>query len=173
MSVVTASNAISINFNQAFAYGVGQTSTAQIPLSFRSLFKVFGDLLDQCDLIHCKTYTFVASTPQVIDLKALLDILGAAVVFAKVRFFAIRVNSQTDGQVLLVGANGSNDWLGLSSTGSTVTVYPSTANNDGFAIWQMPNSAGAAVGSSTHLLKLDPGGNAFTVDLMIAGCVNP
>lgn len=170
MAGVTGNNTIGLSFNEALSYGVGQSQQVPIPLSFRSVFRAAGVLLDQCDLIHCKTYTFVASTPQVVDLKNLVDIFGAVAALARVRFLAIRVNSVVDGQGLLAGANGSSDWLGLSSAGSTVTVYPGTAANDGFAIWQMPNTAGAPVGASTHLLKLDPGTGAFGVDLLVAGC---
>jgi hypothetical protein len=169
-SQIVGSNQIAFNFTQPIAYGIGQTQPLPIPLVFRSLYRTYGTLIDQCNLIHSKTYTFVASTPQLIDLKSLLDAVGVTIALARVRLLAVRVNSQTDGQVLLLGANGANDWLGLSSTGSTVTVYPSSPQNDGFAVWQMPNTTGAPVGSSTHLLKADPGSNAFTVDILIAGC---
>ena len=171
MSVIKATNQLTMNLLQQVSYGIGQNVNLPIPLNLRSSFQVSGDLADQCDLVHSKTYTFTASTPQVIDLRALTDALGAAIVFARVKLLAIRVNGTVDGAVLLVGANGSNDWLGLSSSGSTVTVYPSTALNDGFAVFQMPNTTGAAVTTSAHLLKLDPGANAFTVDLLIAGNV--
>lgn len=170
MSVVTANNSLILTYTQQLSFGINQTQNITIPVAFRSLFKSFGVLLDQCNLVSCFTMTFLASTPQNIDLKSLLDITGATAVMARTRMFGCRVNSTTDGQILLLGANGTNDWLGLSSTGSTVTVYPSTAANDGFTIFQMPNSTGAAVGASTHLLKADPGAHAFTADFLIAGC---
>lgn len=160
-----------INFTQTSTVGVGSSVNLPILLALKSTFRQSGALLDQCNLIHAKTYTFAASTPQTLDLKALTDVLGNAIVFARVRLVAIRVQAQTDGWLLLVGAAGTNEWDGLTSASGTVTVYPSTAINDGFAIWQMPNATGAAVGSSTHLLKLDPGTNALgPVDVIIAGC---
>lgn len=170
---VTGNNSLALAFQQLLSYGIGQSQNLPIPMIFRSIFKASGGLLDQCDAVYSATLTFVASTPQVIDLKSLVDAQGNAIAFDRIRVFAIRVNSQTDGDVLLVGDNGANDWLGLTPAAATaaINVYPSTGANDGFVIFQMPNSTGAAVGSTTHLVKLNPGSNAFTVDLLIAGCL--
>jgi hypothetical protein len=171
MALVTANNNVSVQINQALSFGIGQTSTLPVAASFRTTFNVSGVLADQCDLLHAKTYTLVASTPQTIDLTALLDPVGAAVVFARVRLVAIRVKSITDGAVLLLGASGANDWTGLVSTAGTVKVYASSALNDGFTIFQMPNTTGAVVTSAgQRLVKLDPGTNAMLVDILIAGC---
>ncbi len=171
MSQVTATNTLGLNFSEGLSYGIGQSQNISIPLAFRSLFKVYGGLLDQCNLVHCKTYTLAASTPQTINLQSLLDIFGNSVDLARVRFIAIRNNSQVDGQVLQAGGAGTDPWVGLCSSGTaTVPIYPSTANNDGFAIFQMPNSTGAAVGPTNCNLELNPGSNAYTVDVLIAGC---
>ena len=172
MAAVTANNTITFNLTEGLVYGIGQSVAVPIPASFRSVFQSSGTLLDQCNLVYCATLTFVVSTPQTLDLTSLLDIFGVTANFARVRLVAIRNNSTTNGATLAVGSNGTNDWLGLTpgAATTTVTVYPSTAINDGFVIYQMPNTTGAVVGSTNKIIKLNPGTNAFTVDILIAGC---
>ena len=170
MSVVTAvQNTLSLAWVQQLLYGLGQTLSQPISMAFRSLFKASGTAADQCQLVHNKTYTFVASTPQTIDLQSLLDVNGTSISFSAVRMLAIRVNATTDGQVLLVGNAGANEWDGITSSGGKVVVYPSSGVNDGFMLFQMPNTTGAVVTGTTHLLKLDPGSSAFTADVLIVG----
>jgi hypothetical protein len=176
MATVTGSNTISLNLSQTLAYGVGQSTTLSAPIIIRSVFNASGNALNQCDLLYCTTLTFAASTPQSLNLASLLDIFGGTVDFARIRLLAIRNNSTVDGAILQVGASGTHDWPGLTSSAATATVnvYPSAAGspaNDGFTVFQMPNTTGALVTSTTNILKLDPGANAFTADILIAGCV--
>jgi hypothetical protein len=169
MATVKNNSQISIGFTQDFTFGIGQVQTLAPPFLLRSIFNVSGTLADQCNKLHVKQYALVASTPQVIDLQSLLDVSGATVSLGAVRFLAIRNNATTDGWVLLVGAAGSNEWDGIVSASGTLTVYPSSTINDGFAAFQVPNTTGSAVDSTHHLLKLDPGTHSFTADVVIAG----
>src|SRR4051812_30235926 len=63
---------------------------------------------DQVSLIHAKTYTFAASTPQTIDLQSLLDIQGNALSFAAVRWLLYRIRATNAAYKLTVGGAGSN-----------------------------------------------------------------
>lgn len=147
--------------------GSAQTLNARPGATFGSS----GTLADQCDLIHIKTYTFVAATPQTIDMATLADPYGAAQAWARARLLAFRVRWATDNLPLLVGATGANGWTALTgdSTGA-VRVYPSSAINDGFTVWAFPQTSGAAISGTDHLLKLDPGTAAGEVEVYVMGC---
>jgi hypothetical protein len=145
-----------------------QTGTA-IPISPARLFSTFtaGLAADQLDNLAPILLTFVASTPQTIDLTALSDVLGLAITAARVRFILIRNLSTTDGFNLLVGGAGTNEWNGPLSSGGKLTVGPSSAGNDGAVLLSAPNTTGYPVSSTSKLLKLDPGANAFQAIVLI------
>jgi hypothetical protein len=171
VATVTGSAGPTINFTQVSAVGIGSSVNLPILSAFKSQFRVSGGNLDQCDTIYAKTLNFVASTPQTLDLTTLTDVVGNAISFARVRLIAFRVHATTDGWMLLVGDSVTNEWDGLCSAGATVKVYSSTAINDAFVLFQMPNTTGAAVSPTTKTLKLDPGANALgLVDVIIVGC---
>ena len=173
MATVTGTNNITFSFSETITYGIGSISSPlTVNPTFSSLFTTSGTTLDKCNLIYAATINLAASTPQNLDLTNLTDLVGATANFARVRFFAIRNNSTTDSDLLTLFANGTNDWVGLNSGAASATtpIYPSTATNNGFAIFQMPNTTGAAVGSSNKIIKINPGSLAKTVDILIAGC---
>ena len=113
-------------------------------------------------------YALAASTPQTLDLTTLQDPHGNALTVTRSRYIAFKLLSSTDGQTVKVGNYGSNDFLGFVSSGGTVTVYPSTANNDGFTVFSAPNTTGMAVDGTHKNLKLDPGSTAASL-LVIVG----
>jgi hypothetical protein len=169
MATVKSNGTINLGFNQDFPFGIGQVQNLSAPFVLRTIFGVSGALADQCSKLHLKQYSLVASTPQNIDLQSLVDVSGATVSLAAVRVIAFRNNASTDGWVLLVGAAGANEWDAIVSASGTLTVYPASGVNDGFAVFQAPNTTGAVVDSTHRLLKLDPGPHSFTVDVLIAG----
>jgi hypothetical protein len=168
---VTSQSQLGIAFTEALLYGIGGQVNAAIAMTLRSAFRASGSAIDQCDLIYCKNYPLTAA-PVVIDLQSITDVLAGSIAFARLRMIALRNNGTGDGQIVLIGANGANDFLGLTASAATVTLnlYPSTGANDGFMIFQAPNVTGMLVGSSTHLLKLDPQSATLSVDLLLAGC---
>jgi hypothetical protein len=170
--LVTGGSAPSWNFNFSPQSGPFSGQVLSANRTLQALFKVAGVLADQVDTLYADTLTFVASTPQIIDLTNITaqTILGNPVDFARVRFIAIRVNSITDGQVLLVGDSVTNEWDAFLSAAGILTVFPGTAANNGFFVLSAPNTTGMVVSGSHKTLKLDPGANAFTVDIVIAGC---
>lgn len=176
MSNVAGQCQPSINFTQTPAAGFLSGQALPINLTLAALFKASGVLADQVDTIYANTLTFTASTPQTLDLTTLTDILGNAISFARVRFLAIRVQSVTDGQYLLVGDAVTTEWDGFLSAAGTLKVFASSPtsagaiNNSGFTLLCAPNTTGIAVTGSSKSLKLDPGTFAFKVDIVIAGC---
>jgi hypothetical protein len=83
---VTGSLKLTTSFQQAASGLPGnQTASLSVQQSPACNFSTSGTAADQCDLKHTKTYSFVASTAQTIDLTALTDVFGNAVSFVKVR----------------------------------------------------------------------------------------
>lgn len=168
--VVTGTNTLQTNFQQTTTFGVGGSGFLVNPVKFLSSFQAAGVIADTCNLFYAATLS-LAATPTTLDLKSgLLDIGGLALVFVRVRFVALRVNSTTNGQVLVIGNSVTNEWNAFLSATGTLTIAAGTASNNGFFMLQAPNTTGYLVGSSSKTLKLDPGASTFTVDVLIAGC---
>jgi len=169
-TVTTQASILQTGFRQQISFGIGQSQIVPVPLVLKQVFGVSGALADQCRYLYCPpTIAFAASTPQTLDLTALTDIFGAAFGFAGVRVAIFRNNSVVDADLFQAGNAGANEWAGLCSNLATVPLYPSTAANDGFVMYQMPNLTGAVVDSTHKLLKIDPGTLAKGLDLLIAG----
>jgi hypothetical protein len=125
----------------------GYLAGTSIPITPARILAYFGSgtLADQIDGLSPLLLTFTASTPQTLDLSALLDAFLAPITTARVRFMLIKNLATTDGFNLLVGGAGTNEWNGPLSSGGKLTVGPSTANNDGFALLSAPNTTGYPV----------------------------
>lgn len=172
MANVTGTIRVSATFAQTPSGLPGQSTAQSNPQAFGCVFGTSGVLADQVDQKYSNTLAFVASTPQVLDLKSLLDVFGGAVAFARVRSITLKLKSGIDGVVLKVGyaTTTANSWVGMVTNPGQLTIYSSSATNDGSFTWTAPNTTGAPVGTSNRLLNLDPGLNAFSVDIEIAGC---
>ena len=117
----------------------------------------------QVNKVYSASLTFTGT--QSIDLSgSLVDALGNAVVFTKVKSVVIEVTTQSAGQYLLVGgdANAFADWLAAAN--NKVKIGPGgvlaiTSPVDGFTVT-------AATGD---ILKLDAGANTLTVNIEITG----
>jgi hypothetical protein len=126
-----------------------------------------GTALDQIDGVSYIKLGLAASTPQDVDLTALLDPNNNALTVARARYVAFKLLSTVDGAVVKVGNKGTNDFVGLSSLGSTINVYPSTATNDGWTEFAAPNATAMAVDATHKILKCDPGTTAATLLIVI------
>lgn len=129
-----------------------------------------GSAADKIAKISAFTLTFVASTPQTIDLTSLPDVFGnaAAVSFGNVHTVAIRMNSTTDGAEITLTPNASNGWdkMGLG----LILPAASTTNPAGaFFVISAPNTTGFVVDSTHKSLDLTPSAHAFTVDFELTG----
>jgi len=156
---------VQAQFNQTPATGpFAGTTVALPPVRFQCNF-TNGTTSDKIDGLGYENLTFVASTPQSIDMSALTDAFNNSVTNAHTAYLAIKVVA-ADGAYLTVGNAGSNEWDGCISSGGTIKVYPGSANNDGFVIFSFPGTTIPAVDSTHKMLKLDPGANAMTVTLL-------
>jgi hypothetical protein len=156
-------------FNQTPSSGVFAGNNVQFPtVRLQSAFKA-GVAADQIDGYSQVNLALAASTPQNVDLMALVDFQGVALTVLHIAFIAIKVLTPGDGFVILVGAAGANEFNGFVSAAGTVTVYPPspTGLNDGFTVFSAPSTTGMPVSSSHHLLKFDPGTTAQNVIVLI------
>jgi hypothetical protein len=173
MANITGQSNVNPQFSLGITAGFLNGQRLPIPLPNRNLlasFKTAGVAADQVNLIYANTLTFVSTVPQTLDLTALLDPLGAAVNFARVRFQAYRINSNTVGAYLILGGAATNEWTGMLGTGSGLKILASTAANDGFFVISAPNTNGYPVTGTSKNLLMTPSAHGFTVDVIIAGC---
>ncbi len=166
---VTPNSSFSITPSSGFVSG------QQIPIGFPSSLSLQlanGTAANQVNLIYAATLTFVASTPQSLDLKSLTDPLGGTVNLARVKVIMVRVNSTTDAATLTLSPNASNGWTSLIASSSSLVLKSVTTSNP-YALSfyaAAPNTTGWAVGSSNKVLDLTPSAHAFTADVQIVGC---
>jgi hypothetical protein len=174
----TVTGSVKGTINVAETLGSGIESGQQLPLTlaWRSIFSTSGTLADQCNLIYANTLSMVASTAQSIDLSNLTDLFNNTIDFTgggaggRVRFVAFRHQGEVDGSFVEVGGAASNPWLGFLSSGSSITVFPSSTVNDGWFIITAPNTTGMVVSSTSRILLLTPSAHNFNFDVVIGGC---
>lgn len=132
----------------------------------------------QYDLLHVKAYSLAISTPQTIDLTAIVDLSGATVNMARVRAWAFYPLSTASGADLVVDTTGSNGFKGFSgASGAKRTVYANLSATSGpynydsvMDAYSVGGSVGAVTSGTSKNVVLDPGANTFTVWAFILGC---
>ncbi len=129
-----------------------------------------GTAADQINELSIQTLSFAAA-PQVIDLTALVDPLGATWSAARIDSIVINVRTVTDGTTLLLGysTTTSHAWTALISNPGQMTLQAATATNASALAVTAPNTTGWVVTSTNKLLNLDPGGATFMADVIITG----
>ena len=168
MSTVGGTSQLSAGFNQTVTSGVVSSQTLPASIALTTQY-TNGTGAGAIDLIHAKQYALVASTPQTIDLSAIADLSGATVNFARVREFVVQVVTTTAGDNVTLGDAASNAFSAFWGATGTNVVFAGTVYHVAD-----PTSVGAGVGAivdSTHKnVKLDPGSNNVTINLIVAGC---
>lgn len=145
-------------------------SGASVQQSPGFTFGTSGTAADQVDTKYTASLTLTASTPQTLNLQALIDIYGNAISFKRVKTLTVTMGSTTDGQTVTLSPGASNPWTGLFGTStSTLVLQASTSSNQGFLALTAPNATGWAVSSTSNTLKLDPGSNTQTIGIEITG----
>lgn len=117
----------------------------------------------QCDRVVSDRRTLASAGTEDLDLQStLLDVYGAAVVFAKVRWFILY--NRSTAQTFAVKPGASNGWLGMLKNASDILEVPP----GGSVIWYAP--AGIAVGASTKIMAVtNSSGVSADYDLYVAG----
>lgn len=107
----------------------------------------------------------IAASPLVLDLVSggLLDVLGAALSFSKLRLLVIRNQDATN--ILTVGAGTAPVPLFADPASDQIDIKPL-----GTLVITAPAAAGIAVTSSTaDKITIDPGANTILADIFLAG----
>lgn len=123
----------------------------------------------KADRVFADTRTLAASANETLDLSgALTDAYGATTSFARVKFILIAASSSNANNVV-VGANASNDFVGLLNAAGTITLRPGMwfAATAGLA-----DATGMAVTATTgDLIKIanSGAGTPVTYDIIIVG----
>jgi len=121
----------------------------------------------QADTIWEDQRTLAASANETLDLAgALLDDLGAAAVFVKVKAIMIRASAANVNSVI-VGAAASNPFLGpLGGTTPTLTIPPG-----GFVLLAAPIAGWSSANAAADSLKIANSGGTtgVTYDIVVIG----
>lgn len=164
------------SFNEVVTTSLVSPNTVAAVIN-RSVTYTNGTGPSQIDLIYAARLTFVASTPQTLDLTTLVDMGAITINFARVRELIIQSLATTAAFTMTIGAAASNTWTGFLGTATSALILPTNVGATGnFAAHQLsdPYTVGASTGAfvdATHkTLKLDPGANAFSINIIIAGC---
>lgn len=168
MAVVTGLSQINVGFNQAVSAGLVKAQTLPAALALTANY-TNGTGANQIDLLYAKQLTFVASTPQTLDLTAISDLAAATANMARVREFLLQVVTATVDFDIILGAAASNAWAPLWGATGTQEVFAGTCY-----YFSDPTTVGSGKGAVTSgtskNLKLDPGSNIVVANLIIAGC---
>lgn len=172
MSVVTLSSQLSFNFSEQVPTGYIAGQPIPVVDAIRLAFRTSGVLADQVDGVYAARLTFVASTPQTLDLQgvAFVDVLGNAITVARARFLYYRWTNVVDNLPMKVGNNVTNEFNGYITATGIHKVFPSTTLNDGAFLMTAPQTTGIPITSSSKVIKFDPGTAAGVLIVVIAGC---
>ena len=132
-----------------------------------------GTAVDQGDLVGATRLTFVASTPQTIDLTTdLKDPTGVAVAFARIKELIFKVVSPTtDGATIFLKQGASNGFTNLIevTTGNGLKLHMPTSKNDAGLFLLAPNTTGWVVTGTNKTLLLTPSAHAIVLDIIGVG----
>jgi hypothetical protein len=168
MAVVTGTAQLVAGFNQTNSTGLITTQTLPASISLTTQY-TNGTGAGAINLIYAKQIALVASTPQTLDLTTLTDLSGATVSFARIRELVVQVVTTTAGFNVTLGNAAATSFAAFWGAAGTDTVFAGAIR-----YFTDPTSVGVGVGAVTSgtskSLKLDPGSNNVTINLLIAGC---
>lgn len=166
MASVTGSVSAVASFTRTDTLTTGATDQqkAVLPANSAPMEFTSGTGISQVNKLWVRTVSLSASTPVTLDLTALTGGVGDTS-FAAIKSITF-INHETagGGKDVTVGAAASTPFTGpLGGTTPTIDVQAGTS-----LPWVNPEAAGWACGTNKNL-KLDPGANAITLSLVIAG----
>lgn len=171
MAVVSGSVTLNAGFTQVVSSGVVTTQNLAVSVP-QNLTYANGTGAGQVDLIYAKQLS-LAGSATTLDLTALTDLSGASINFARVRELIIQNLATTSTYTVTVGAAASNAWTGILGTTTSTLIIPPSAGNGLFRFSDYSStgaSTGAVVSGTSKSLKLDPGANTISINIVILGC---
>lgn len=177
MATVTVNSILSITFSQVkggYFATLSNSTIVPCPASFALFYASSGTGANQCDTFAVVELAFTGTNITENLSSGLVDVDGNPAVFVHVRTFAVKHQGTANGTPLIIGSAATHPWVG--AWGTTITVLPSTVGsgsgntNDGFTIFNAPNTTGYPVvaGTSDQIL-FNCGGATFNAAVFIAG----
>lgn len=165
---ITGNVVTNFAFTEQVTVGVLAPQNLPVPIAQTTKYTTAGTATGECDTIFGKPLTFVASTPQTFDMQSMTDPVGNSIVFARVREFVVQNTSTTAGYNLTLYSTSSDGWPFIPPVANEITIPPG-----GMFVLRDPISSGSGVGlvvtSTTYGFTLNPGSNAITANILIAG----
>lgn len=157
---LTSSLSMAVSASQAVAADLG--SASRVANVRRAVALATGTGAGAADLVFSDRRTIAASGTENLDLAGtLVDSFGATITFVKVKGIYIAASAANTNSVV-VGAAGTNPWIGLLNATGTVTLRP------GAALMAMAGQADATgmgvVAATGDLLKVTNSGSGTGVD---------
>lgn len=127
----------------------------------------------QCNELWSQTINLVASTPQTLNLSSLTGEGGRAVSFSAVKVFEVLNNDPTN--PVTVGNAATTPFAPFWNTPANTESVPGggckdqSGNQVGTPMLKTNLTAAGWTVGANNLLKLDPGANAISVTVTIAG----
>ncbi|QDV34027.1 hypothetical protein [Tautonia plasticadhaerens] len=142
----------------------GNVSIALPSSTVGSQTRAGGAVAITCTKLWTRVISLASSTPETLDLTALTGGKGDTS-FSAVKLVDVRNNEAADsGEVLAVGGAASTPFLGfLGAADDTLKVDPGCART----LYTRASAGWSTAGANN--LKLDPGANAISVTVTIAG----
>ncbi len=176
-NVVVGNSSLSLSATETLTAGLVTTVKPQGTMTFGAggsgAAYTNGTGAGQIDQMYSRQLTFVASTPQTLDLQALPN-MGIPVVnqtLVRVRELWIEVTDIALTHTLAVAAGASNGWTFLPPIGNDLTVMPGGRAG---LVMSDPDSVGSSVGyvvdSGNKTITLTPSAFPIIVNVTILGC---
>lgn len=157
---LTSSLSMAVSASQAVAADLG--SASRVANVRRAVALATGTGAGAADLVFSDRRTIAASGTENLDLAGtLVDSFGATITFVKVKGIYIAASAANTNSVV-VGAAGTNPWIGLLNATGTVTLRPGAAL---MAMAGQSDATGMGVVAATgDLLKVANSGSGTGVD---------
>jgi hypothetical protein len=145
----------------------GALNQIQLPTGLGGLAITPGTGNGQCNEMWAGSLSLLVSTPQTIDLTALTGEFGRTVVFTRIKVLWVFNATTSYTNVVTMGNASTNIWHpGYSSSTATEPIYGGTTSA---GLLKTFLGAGWTVSGSAKSLKFDPGANAQTIRVFLAG----
>lgn len=165
---------------QTLAPGVPSGAPARLPRDVEYLLALAaGTGVLQVDAIFADTYTIVAGNVEILELDALVDPVGGAISFSKIKAICIKERLAASGYFTVGGGTGGSTapnadaWSDTDAgvIGSPFDVDGSFSRYEygGAMVWVSPQAGVSVVNTTAQMLGIEAFVADQTVDVWIAG----
>jgi hypothetical protein len=175
MATLSTTLNLNIGTSQTASSGLIVPQTLSAAIAYTGLQLTNGTGSGAVDLVYAKALS-LAGSATTLDLTSVTDLSGASISFARVRVLVIQNLATTAAYTVTVGNAASNIFTGFIASTGTVVIQPNVGATSNYSshvftdLYSTGASTGAYVDSTHKNLKLDPGANTISVNVLILGC---